>query len=152
MRSMQWQLGILGTISAFAFRYRETKKNLRRGGRSQDLPDTDFQPAVWHLKYKKKGQDRPHSTTNTHKITTHTRQLQLYTRSTNNNYTKYNLKLETKHTRQIRIKHVQKAQHPSKRAVCTVSCNCFFLQSLIHSLFHPSTSLLFTYYSYKPSP
>jgi len=26
MRSMQWQLGILGTFSAFAFRHRETKK------------------------------------------------------------------------------------------------------------------------------
>ena len=42
MRSMWWQLGILGTNSAFAFRYWETKKNLCRGGRSQDLPDTDF--------------------------------------------------------------------------------------------------------------
>ena len=28
MRSMQKQLGVLGTISAFAFRHRETKKNL----------------------------------------------------------------------------------------------------------------------------
>jgi len=37
MRSMQWQLGILGTISAFALRHGETKKNLCRGGRSQDL-------------------------------------------------------------------------------------------------------------------
>jgi len=42
MRSMYWQLGNLGTISAFAYRQRETKKNLCRGGRSQDLPDTDF--------------------------------------------------------------------------------------------------------------
>ena len=50
MRSMQQQLGVLGTISAFAFRHRETKKNLCRGGRSQDLPDTDFQPAIRHLK------------------------------------------------------------------------------------------------------
>ena len=32
MRSMQWQLGILGTISAFAFRHRETEKNLCRDG------------------------------------------------------------------------------------------------------------------------
>jgi len=39
---------------------------------------------------------------NTHKITTHTRQLQQYTWSTNNNYTKDNLKLATKHTRQIK--------------------------------------------------
>ena len=38
MRSMQWQLGILGTISAFAYRHREAKKNLCRDGRSQDLP------------------------------------------------------------------------------------------------------------------
>ena len=59
MRSMQWQLGILGTISAFAFRHRETKKNLCRGGRSQDLTNTDFQPAVWHLKQK---QQYTHST------------------------------------------------------------------------------------------
>ena len=46
MKSMQWQLGMLGTISAFAYRHRETKKNLCRGDRSQDLPSTDFQPAV----------------------------------------------------------------------------------------------------------
>ena len=38
MRSVQWQLGILGTISAFAYRHRETEKNLCRGGRSQELP------------------------------------------------------------------------------------------------------------------
>jgi len=42
MRSMWWQLGILGTISKFAFRQKETKKNLCRGGRLQDLPNTDF--------------------------------------------------------------------------------------------------------------
>jgi len=28
MRSMWWQLGILGTISAFAYKHKETKKNL----------------------------------------------------------------------------------------------------------------------------
>ena len=78
MRSMQWQLGFLGTISAFAYRHRETKKNLCRGCRSQDLPNTGLQPAVQHLKSK---QQYTHSTTNTHdnnthKITTiHTRQL-----------------------------------------------------------------------------
>ena len=37
MRSMYWQLGILGIISTFAFRHRETKKNLCRDGRSQDV-------------------------------------------------------------------------------------------------------------------
>ena len=42
MRGMQYQLGVLGTISAFAFRHRETKQTLCRGGRSQDRPDTDF--------------------------------------------------------------------------------------------------------------
>ena len=57
----------------------------------------------------------PHSTTNTHKITTHTRQLQQYTRSTNNSYTKDNLKLASKHTRQIRIlQHVQKIKTPKQ--------------------------------------
>jgi len=32
----------LVTISAFAYRHRKTKKNLFRGGRSQELPNTDF--------------------------------------------------------------------------------------------------------------
>ena len=76
MRGMQQRLGNWGTISAFARRHRETKKNLCRGGRSQDLPDSDFQPAVQHLKYVT--QQYTHSTTNTHKMTTiHTRQIQL---------------------------------------------------------------------------
>ena len=48
MRSMQWQLGILETISAFAYRHRESKENLCRGGRSQDLPNTDLYTAVRH--------------------------------------------------------------------------------------------------------
>ena len=82
MRSMQWQLGILGTISTFARRHREKKKNLCRGGRSQDLPSTDFYPAVRHLNLKK--QQYTHSTANTHTMTTiHTRQLQ---QNTQNNY------------------------------------------------------------------
>jgi len=42
MRSLLWHLGILGTISAFAYRHRETKKNLCRGGQLQDLLNTDF--------------------------------------------------------------------------------------------------------------
>ena len=29
MRSMQWQLGILGTISAFAYRHEETTCNIQ---------------------------------------------------------------------------------------------------------------------------
>ena len=53
MRSMQWQLGVQGTISAFGYRHRETKKNPCRSGRSQDFPNTDFQPVVGHLKYVK---------------------------------------------------------------------------------------------------
>ena len=32
----------LGNLSAFAYRHRETKKNLYRGVRSQDLTDTDY--------------------------------------------------------------------------------------------------------------
>ena len=51
MGSMQWQLGReLGTIPAFASRTQENQENLARGGRSQDLPDSGFQPAVRHLK------------------------------------------------------------------------------------------------------
>ena len=54
---------------------------------------------------------------NTHKITTHTRQLQQYTRSTNNSYIKDNLKLATKHPRQIRIlQHVQKVKTPKQES------------------------------------
>ena len=143
MRSMQWQLGMLGTISVFAYRQRETERNLCRGGRSQDLPSTDFQPAVRHLKQKKK--QYTHSTTNTHKITTtiHARQLQQYTRPTNNNYTQYNLKLATIHTRQIRI-HVQKVKTPKLSGVLRiVSCNPP-PKSLIHSRFHHSPSFLIT--------
>ena len=41
----------------------------------------------------------------------HTRQLQQYTRPTNNNYTQENLKLATIRTRQIKI-HVQKVKTP----------------------------------------
>jgi len=97
---------------------------------------------------KVKKKQCPHSTTNTHtsKIETHTRQLQQYTRSTNNNYTKENLKLATKHTRKVRILHVQKVK-TSKQESTVYSFLSFFLQSLIHSLFHPSLSLLITYYS-----
>ena len=47
--------------------------------------------------------------------TIHTRQLQQYTRPTNNNYTKDNLKLATKHMRRIRIlRHVQKVRTPKQ--------------------------------------
>ena len=35
-----WNVG--NRLSAFAYRHRETKKILCRGGRSQDLPSTDF--------------------------------------------------------------------------------------------------------------
>jgi len=35
-----WSLG--NRLSAFAYRHRETKKNLCRDARSQDLPTTDF--------------------------------------------------------------------------------------------------------------
>jgi len=68
-------------------------------------------PKIQHTSKKK----CPHSTTNPHKITTRTRQLQQYIRSTDNNYTKYNLKLATKHTKQIRIlQHVQNVKTPKQ--------------------------------------
>ena len=35
-----WNVG--NRLRAFAYRHRETEKNLCRGGRSQDLPNTDF--------------------------------------------------------------------------------------------------------------
>ena len=134
MRRMQWQLGILGTISAFPYRHRETKKNLCRSGRSQDLPNTDLKPAVRHLKSK---QQYTHSTKNTHKMTTiHTRQLQKHTKDNYNNthkttttihtrklqqYTQDNYnnthkttitihtrQLTTIHTRHLKIQHIQR--------------------------------------------
>ena len=37
MRSMQWQLGMLGTVSAFAFRHRESKKNLKETKRNLEI-------------------------------------------------------------------------------------------------------------------
>ena len=46
----------------------------------------------------------------------HTRQLQQHTRPTNKNYTQDNLKLTTKHTRQIRIQHVQKVKTPMQES------------------------------------
>ena len=153
MRSMQWQLGILGTISAFAFRNRETtkKKPVSRwpvaGPYEYRLLASS--PAT---KEKTKNKSNAYIVQQIHKRkTSHTRQLQQYIRSTNNNYTQDNLKLATEHVRQIRIQRVQKVKHPNKRVLCTVSCN-FFFQSLIHSHFHPSPSLLITYYSYKPFP
>ena len=42
MRECSSNLETWEKISAFAYRHRETKKNLCRGGRSQELPDTDF--------------------------------------------------------------------------------------------------------------
>ena len=86
MRSMQQQLGNLGTILAFTCRQKESKKNLCRGGRSQDLPDIDFQPAVRQLKKK---QQYTHSITNTHKMTTiHRRQIELTKNACKENNTK----------------------------------------------------------------
>ena len=65
-------------------------------------------------------------------MTTHAKQLQQYTRPTNNNYTQDNLKVATKHTRQIRILHVKKAKHSSKTVLCTVCFNYSF--PIINSL------------------
>jgi len=49
--------------------------------------------------------------------TIHTRQLQQYTRPTNNNYTQDNLEPATIHTIQIRIlQHVQKVKTPKQES------------------------------------
>jgi len=48
--------------------------------------------------------------------TIHTRQLQQYTRPTNNNYTQDNLEPATIHTIQIRILHVQKVKTPKQES------------------------------------
>ena len=58
----------LGNHLSIAYKHKETKKNLCRGGHSQDFPNTDFFPAVRHLKLKKQTAI-PTYTTNTHKIT-----------------------------------------------------------------------------------
>jgi len=80
---------------------------------------------------------------NTHKIT-RTGQLQQYTRSTNNNYTEDNLKIATNHPKQVRIQHVQKVKTPKQDSTVYSFLCLFFLQSLIHSRFHRSLSLLIT--------
>ena len=50
MGSKQWQLGReMGTIPEFASKTQENQENLGRDGRSQDLPDSGFKPAVRHL-------------------------------------------------------------------------------------------------------
>ena len=48
--------------------------------------------------------------------TIHTRQLQQYTRPTNNNYTQDKLKLATIHARQIIIQHVQQVKTPKQES------------------------------------
>ena len=55
-----------------------------------------------------KKQQFTHSTTNIHKITTHTRKLQQYTLPTNNNYTQDNLKLATIYPKQINTRDKSK--------------------------------------------
>jgi len=63
MGSMQWQLGgELGSIPAFASRTQENQENLGRGGRSQDLPDSGFLPAVRHLSQVVRLSNDKHST------------------------------------------------------------------------------------------
>ena len=132
MRSMQWQLGMLGTVSAIVFRHRETEKNLCRGGRSQDLPNTDFWPVVRHIKEK---QQYTHSTANTHQTTTiYTRQLQQYTRPNNNNYTQDNLKLATKQMRQFRTQNVQKGKNAQVKEYCLQFLVTFCQYQEMHNL------------------
>jgi len=44
-----WSVG--NRLAAFAYRHRETKKNLCRGGRSHHLPDSDLWLTIRQLKY-----------------------------------------------------------------------------------------------------
>ena len=67
---------------------------------------SEYWPVASSPAFKVKKKQCPHSTTNTHKITTHTRQLQQYTRSTNNKYPKDNLKIPTKNGHYQAPKHV----------------------------------------------
>jgi hypothetical protein len=61
--------------------------------------------------------------------TVHTRQLQQHTRPTNNNYTQDKLKLATKHTRQIRIQHVQKVKTPQQDSTVYSFLLLFFFRA-----------------------
>ena len=115
MRSMYWQQN-LGNHLNICF--------LAQG--NQEKPVSNW-PVAGPSKYwlltssppsKVNKKQCPHTTTNTRTITAHTRQLQQYTRSTNKNYTKYNLKLTTKHKRKIRIlQHVQKVKTPKQESI-----------------------------------
>ena len=61
--SIQWQLGReMGTIPAFASRTQENQENLGRDGRSQDLTDSGFNPAVRHLSQVVRLSNDKHST------------------------------------------------------------------------------------------
>ena len=139
MRSMYWQLGILRTISAFAYRHRENKKNLYRGGRTQDLPGTDVQQAVRHLKKK---QQYTHSTTNTHKMTTvHTRQIQQYTQDNYKNTHKTTTTINTRrlitiHTRHLKIQHVQKGNHHQVKKVLYIVSSIFSHTYFTHACYN----------------
>ena len=155
MRSMQWQLGILGTISAFAYRERETKKNLCRDGRSQDLPNIDFQPAVRHLKYKKK-QQCTHSTTNTHKLTT------IY--KDNYNTHKTTTTIHTANQQQLYTRQLKTSNNTcetNQNTTCTTGKNTqvreYCVQFIVIVFFSVINSLTlspqsFTSHSYKPFP
>ena len=51
MSRMQWQLGVLGTISAFAYRHREIKKILCQGGNSAHHLQMESQWSASHPGY-----------------------------------------------------------------------------------------------------
>ena len=88
MRSMLWQLRMLGTVWAFAYRHRETEKTCVEWPVAG--PSEYWLLASSPASKVKKKQQCTHSTTNTHKMTTtiHTaNQQQLHTRQlkTSNN-------------------------------------------------------------------
>ena len=112
MGSMQWQLGReMRTIPAFASRTQENQENLSRGGRSQDLPDSGFQPAVRHLSQVVRLSNDIHSTT--HKHSTNTINIVQTRHSTNTNIIK---KLYMRFSNAPKKSHVQ---HVSGTVVST---------------------------------
>jgi len=98
---------MLGTISAFAYRHRETKKNLCR--RWPVAGPSEY----WLLASSPASKVK---NSNTHIVQQIHITWQQYTQDnynnshgqTNNNYTQDSLKLAIIHTRQIRIKHLRK--------------------------------------------
>ena len=128
MRSMQWQLGMLEAVSEFAYRHRETNKNVCRGRRTFRILTSSQQFGIWsntsnththraiHIQYNKYENNlhieqqvtiHTHITKSTHKIATiPTRQLQILVHPG---------QLTAILTRQLKIQHVQRVTHQVRK-------------------------------------